>query len=85
MVHAIQQFVYDAGPSLMIKCSPEDDAVLCTSEKTYNIRSMTILNAVLLVSPSPFIHGGENQVPVVIQDNLNEPLKLRSSIGWMLC
>ena len=69
----------------MIKGSPEDDAVLFTSEKTYNIRSMTILNAVLLASPSPFIHGSENQVPVVIQDNLNELLKLRSSIGWMLC
>ena len=46
---------------------------------------MTILNAVLLASPSPFIHGSENQVLVVIQDNLNELLKLRSSIGWMLC
>jgi hypothetical protein len=35
---------------------------------------MTLLNAVLLAFPSPYIHGSENQV--VIQDNLNERLKL---------
>ena len=35
---------------------------------------MTLLNAVLLAFPSPYILGSENQV--VIQDNLNERLKL---------
>ncbi|KAI0276409.1 hypothetical protein BGY98DRAFT_1187846 [Russula aff. rugulosa BPL654] len=35
---------------------------------------MTLLNAVLLAFPSPYIHGSENQV--VIQDNLNERLKV---------
>lgn len=59
----------------MIKGGPEDDAVLCTSDKTYNIRSVTLSNSVLLVSPSPHIDGsGENQV--VIQDSLNELLEL---------
>ena len=59
----------------MIKGGPEDDAVLCTSDNTYNIRSVTLSNSVLLVSPSPHIDGsGENQV--VIQDSLNELLEL---------
>src|SRR5712671_3536270 len=58
----------------MIKGGPEDDAVLCTSDKTYNIRSVTLSNSVLLVSPSPHIDGSENQV--IIQDSLNELLEL---------
>jgi sister chromatid cohesion protein DCC1 len=58
----------------MIKGGPEDDAVLCTSDKTYNIRSVTLSNSVLLVSPGPHNDGSENQV--VIQDSLNELLEL---------
>ena len=58
----------------MIKGGPEDDAVLCTPDKTYNVRSVTLSNSVLLVSPSPHIEGSENQV--VIQDGLNELLEL---------
>jgi sister chromatid cohesion protein DCC1 len=58
----------------VIKGGPEDDAVLCTSDKTYNIRSVILSNSVLLVSPSPRIDGSENQV--VIQDSLNELLEL---------
>ncbi|KAI0000385.1 sister chromatid cohesion protein Dcc1 [Russula vinacea] len=61
-------------PSLMIKGGPEDDAVLCTSDRTYNIRSVTLSNSVLVVSPVPHIDGGEDQV--VIQDSLNELLEL---------
>jgi sister chromatid cohesion protein DCC1 len=70
--------VSDPCPSLMIKGGPEDDAVLCTSDKTYNIRSVTLSNSVLLASPSPHIDGGENQV--VIQDNLNELLELMPAV-----
>jgi sister chromatid cohesion protein DCC1 len=58
----------------MIKGGPEDDAVLCTLDKTYKIRSVTLSNSVLLVSPSPHVDGSENQV--VIQDSLNELLEL---------
>ena len=60
--------------SLMIKGGPEDDAVLCTSDKTYNIRSVTLSNSVLVVSPSAHIDESENQV--IIQDSLNELLEL---------
>ena len=66
--------VFDPCPSLMIKGGSDDDAVLCTSDKTYNIRSVTLSNSVLLVSPSPHIDGIENQV--VIQDSLKELLEL---------
>jgi sister chromatid cohesion protein DCC1 len=59
----------------MIKGGPEDDAVLCTSDKTYNIRSVTLSNSVLLVSPSPRLDGSEEN-QVVIQDSLNELLEL---------
>lgn len=59
----------------MIKGGPEDDAVLCTSDKTYNIRSVTLSNSVLLVSPCPHIDGSEEN-QVFIQDSLNELLEL---------
>ena len=52
----------------------EDDAILCTSDKTYNIRSVTLSNSFLLLSPSPQIDGSEKRV--VIQDSLNELLEL---------
>jgi hypothetical protein len=61
--------------SLTIKGGPEDNAVLCTSNKTYNIRSVTLSNSVLVVSPRPDVDdGGEDQV--VIQDSLSELLEL---------
>ena len=66
--------ISDLCPSLIIKGGPEDDAVLCTSDKTYNIRSVALSNFVLLVSPGPHIDGSENHV--VIQDTLNELLEL---------
>jgi hypothetical protein len=61
--------------SVTIKGGPEDNAVLCTSNKTYNIRSVTLSNSVLVVSPRPDVDdGGEDQV--VIQDSLSELLEL---------
>lgn len=62
----------------MIKGGPEDDAVLCTSNKTYNIRSVTLSNSVLVVSPHPHVDGSEDQV--VIQDSLNELLELAPAV-----
>ncbi|KAI0256129.1 sister chromatid cohesion protein Dcc1 [Lactifluus subvellereus] len=60
--------------NLAIKGGPEDDAVLCTSDRTYNIRSVTLSNSVLVVSPSPDLDASEGQV--VIQDSLKELLEL---------
>ncbi|KZV69547.1 hypothetical protein PENSPDRAFT_652296 [Peniophora sp. CONT] len=39
--------------SLTIKGSDGEDAVLCTSEKTYTIRSVVLSNAVLVLTPPP--------------------------------
>jgi sister chromatid cohesion protein DCC1 len=58
----------------MIKGGPENDTVPCTSDKTYNIRSVTLSSSVLLVSPGSRIDERENQL--VIQDSLNELLEL---------
>ncbi|KAH9961376.1 sister chromatid cohesion protein Dcc1 [Russula dissimulans] len=59
---------------LTIKGGPEDDAVLCTSDRTYNIRSVTLSNSVFVVCPSPDVGASDKQV--VIQDSLNELLEL---------
>ena len=59
--------LFDACPSLMIKCGPEDQAVLCTSDKTYVICSVTLSNSVPLLSPSP-------------QNSLNELLELAPAV-----
>ncbi|KAI9461279.1 sister chromatid cohesion protein Dcc1 [Lactarius psammicola] len=59
---------------LAIKGGADDDAVLCTSERTYNIRSVTLSNSVLVISPPPDADGNSDQV--VIQDSLGELLEL---------
>jgi sister chromatid cohesion protein DCC1 len=64
--------------SLAIKGGPEDDAVLCTSDRTYNIRSVTLSNSVLVVSPCPDVGASEHRV--VVQDSLNELLELVPAI-----
>jgi len=60
--------------NLAIKGGPEGDAVLCTSDRTYNIRAVTLSNSVFVVSPSPDVDASEKQV--VIQDSLKELLEL---------
>ncbi len=60
-------------PRLAIKGGADDDAVLCTSERTYNIRSVILSNSVLVICPSD-TDGNSDQV--VIQDSLNELLEL---------
>ncbi|KAI0305572.1 sister chromatid cohesion protein Dcc1 [Multifurca ochricompacta] len=61
-----------------IKGGPDEDAVLCTSERTYNIRSVALSNSVLVMSPSPNPNRSKDQV--VIQDSLNELLELVPTI-----
>jgi sister chromatid cohesion protein DCC1 len=63
---------------LAIKGSSDDDAVLCTSERTYNIRSVILSNSVLVVCPPPDADGNSDQV--MIQDNLNELLELVATV-----
>jgi hypothetical protein len=53
-----------------IKGNPAEDAVLCTDDKTYSIRSVSLSNSVLVVVP------GKEQGHIVIQDTSHELLQV---------
>lgn len=53
-----------------IKGGPTEDAVLCTNDKTYSIRSVSLSNSVLVVGP------GEMQDQIVIRDTSRELLQI---------
>jgi sister chromatid cohesion protein DCC1 len=53
-----------------IKGNPTEDAVLCTNDKTYSIRSTSLSNSVLIVGP------GEAQNQIVIRDTNHEILQV---------
>jgi len=53
-----------------IKGSPAEDAVLCADGKTYSIRSVSLSNSVLVVTP------GEVQDQIVIRDTSHELLQV---------
>jgi len=52
-----------------IKGNPAEDAVLCTDDKTYSIRSVSLSNSVLVITP-----GVQDQV--VIRDTSHELLQV---------
>lgn len=53
-----------------IKGNPAEDAVLCTDDKTYSIRSVSLSNSVLVATP------GEVQDQIVIRDTSHELLQV---------
>ena len=53
-----------------IKGNPAEDAVLCTDDKTYAMRSVSLSNSVLVVGP------GETQDEIVIRDTNRELLQV---------
>lgn len=53
-----------------IKGNPTEDAVLCTNDKTYSIRSVSLSNSILVATP------GEEQDQVVIRDTSHELLQV---------
>ncbi|KAI0344567.1 hypothetical protein BDW22DRAFT_1060919 [Trametopsis cervina] len=59
-----------ADARLTIRGQGDENAVLCTPDKTYSLRSVVLSNSVLVVSPSP--HSKED---VVIRDQLHEILE----------
>ncbi|KAI0661096.1 sister chromatid cohesion protein Dcc1 [Cubamyces menziesii] len=70
-----------SSPSFTIKGSPEDDAVLCTADKTYIVRSVVLSNSVLVVTPDPADEDADNDVDeplkdVAIRDQLSEVIEL---------
>ncbi|KAG0706126.1 sister chromatid cohesion protein Dcc1 [Suillus ampliporus] len=62
----------EKSPSLFIKGHPTEDAVLCTSDKTYAVRSVVLSNTVLVVTPSRSDPDGT----VHIRDQLHEIMEL---------
>lgn len=58
--------------SLDIKGKPNDEAVLCTSDKTYQIRSVSLSNSFYVVSPSQ----SEEDSEICIRDSVHEMLEI---------
>lgn len=65
--------------SLTIKGQANEEAVLCTSNKTYAVRSVVLSNSVLLVTRPPDDAVMEGDV-IVIRDQVNEILELVPSV-----
>ncbi|KAF9076722.1 sister chromatid cohesion protein Dcc1 [Rhodocollybia butyracea] len=65
-----------------IKGSSSDDAVLCTQDKTYIIRSVSLSNSILVVTspPDSDISLEPNESGVIIRDQINEILELTQAI-----
>jgi hypothetical protein len=61
---------------LSIKGHPTEDAVLCTADKTYTLRSVALSNTVLVVTPSRTDPGGT----VHVRDQLHEVLEVVPSV-----
>jgi sister chromatid cohesion protein DCC1 len=61
--------------SLKIKGNNTEDAVLCTADKTYTLRSVVLSNSVLVVSAPQYTEDSGAQT-VAIQDQLNEVIEL---------
>ncbi|KAN0090893.1 Sister chromatid cohesion protein Dcc1 [Tylopilus felleus] len=63
-------------PILSIKGHPTEDAVVCTANKTYNVRSVVLSNTVLVLTPSRTDPNGT----VHVRDQLHEVLELVPSV-----
>lgn len=61
---------------LSIKGHPTEDAVICTADKTYTLRSVALSNTVLVVTPSRTDPDGT----VHVRDQLHEVLELVPSV-----
>ncbi|KAI0790829.1 sister chromatid cohesion protein Dcc1 [Abortiporus biennis] len=62
--------------SWSIKGQTTEDAVLCTANKTYALRSVVLSNSVLVVTPPMNNSEGNPDTDVVIRDELHEILEL---------
>lgn len=61
---------------LSIKGHPTEDAVVCTADKTYTLRSVVLSNTVLVLTPSRTDPDGT----VHVRDQLHEVLELVPSV-----
>ncbi|KAF8135706.1 sister chromatid cohesion protein Dcc1 [Boletus edulis] len=63
-------------PILSIKGHPTEDAVVCTADKTYTLRSVVLSNTVLVLTPSRTDPDGT----VHVRDQLHDVLELVPSV-----
>ncbi|KAI0720887.1 sister chromatid cohesion protein Dcc1 [Fomitopsis betulina] len=65
-------------PSFCIKGNSEDDAVLCTANKTYTMRSVVLSNSMVVAT----VGQADGSIPsvVVVRDQLHEIIELVPSI-----
>lgn len=64
-------------PSLKVKGQANEDAVLCTNDKTFTMRSVMLSNSVLVVTSPP---DGSSDYGVVIRDQVSEIMELTPSV-----
>ncbi|KAI0666542.1 sister chromatid cohesion protein Dcc1 [Trametes maxima] len=70
-------------PGLTIKGASDEDAVLCTADKTYTVRSVVLSNKMLVVTRDPADNPEEDvdeDTTVAIRDQLTEILELVPSV-----
>ncbi|KAI8975859.1 sister chromatid cohesion protein Dcc1 [Trametes punicea] len=74
----------DCSPNLTIKGVPDEDAVLCTADKTYTVRSVALSNSVLVVTPDSMDEDKDDQEEplkdIAIRDQLHEVIELVPSV-----
>jgi sister chromatid cohesion protein DCC1 len=61
---------------LTVKGQRDEDAMLCTEDKTYTVRSVVLSNSMLVVAP----HPERPSDTIIIRDQLNEILELVPSV-----
>ena len=62
---------------LTIKGQSNEDAVLCTADKTFSMRSIGLSNTVLVVTPVPDVCASDfAEDALIIRDQLNEIIEL---------
>ena len=61
---------------MSIRGRDDDDAVLCTSNKTYNIRAVSVSNALCILTPPRDEESGE----VVLRETASQILEITPSI-----
>ena len=72
--------MFIGSSSWSIKGDTLDDAVLCTADKTYTVRSVVLSNAVLVVTPSGSNEASVPAPDAVIRDQLHEIYELIPSV-----
>jgi len=68
-------------PSLKVKGQANEDAVLCTDDKTFIMRSVVLSNSVLVITSPPDAYSADFlNDRVIIRDQVNEIMELTPSV-----